>query len=153
MNFDSVNYYFLLQDFAFAMAAGFAVGGINRFLALFLYKGKVRLWIRDMLTAFIFSVAVFSYVVSFANYPDVRIYHIVGALFGFLSFNFNFSTIFHKFSEKIFSKVKNNMLCYGKKVYSTICTKRQKIHKKHKKRQPVAENTDLKNDNNWVYNL
>ena len=153
MNFDSVNYYFLLQDFAFAMAAGFAVGGINRFLALFLYKGKIRLWIRDMLTAFIFSVAVFSYVVSFANYPDVRIYHIVGALFGFLSFNFNFSTIFHKFSEKIFSKAKNNMLCYGKKVYSTICAKRQKIHKKHKKQQPLAENTDLKNDNNWVYNL
>ena len=102
MNFDSVNYSFLLQDFVFAMAAGFAVGGANLFLSLFLYKNKISLWIRDMLTAFIFAIAVFSYVVSFANYPDVRIYHLVGALFGFLSFNFNFSTIFHKYSEKFF---------------------------------------------------
>ena len=84
MNFDVVNYSFLLQDFIFAMGAGFAVGGINRFLSLFLYKGKIRLWIKDMLVAFLFAVAVFSYVVSFANYPDVRIYHLLGALFGFL---------------------------------------------------------------------
>ena len=56
MNFDVVNYSFLLQDFIFAMGAGFAVGGINRFLSLFLYKGKIRLWIKDMLVAFLFAV-------------------------------------------------------------------------------------------------
>ncbi|MBR2027850.1 MAG: hypothetical protein IKA10_02520 [Oscillospiraceae bacterium] len=153
MNFDSVNYSFLLQDFVFAMAAGFAAGGVNRFLSLFLYKGKVSLWIKDMLTAFVFAAAVFSYVVSFANYPDVRIYHLLGALFGFLSFNFNFSTIFHKFFEKIYGKIKNNILCCGKKVYHTICVKRQKVSIKHKKQQSLPEKTDLKNDDNWVYNL
>ena len=153
MNFDVVNYSFLLQDFIFAMGAGFAVGGINRFLSLFLYKGKIRLWIKDILVAFLFAVAVFSYVVSFANYPDVRIYHLLGALFGFLSFNFNFSTIFHKFFEKFSKKTKNKMLCCGKKVYGIICAQKQKVLKKQKKQQPSPENTDLKNNDNWVYNL
>ena len=153
MNFDVVNYSFLLQDFVFAMGAGFAVGGINRFLSLFLYKSKIRLWIKDMLVAFLFAVAVFSYVVSFANYPDVRIYHLLGALFGFLSFNFNFSTIFHKFFENFSKNTKNKMLCYGKKVYGIICVKKQKTSKKQKKQQSLPENTDLKNNDNWVYNL
>ena len=153
MNFEAVNYSFLLQDSLFAMGAGFAVGGVNRFLSLFLYKGKICLWIRDMLTAFLFAVAVFSYVVSFANYPDIRVYHLLGALFGFISFNFHFSPIFHKFFEKFFNRVKTYILCCNKKVYNTICGARQKIIKKHKKQQPVAENTDLKKDDNWVYNL
>lgn len=153
MNFDSVNYSFLLQDFIFAMAAGFAVGGAKQFMAIFLPKGKKRLFVRDMLTAFLFAAAVFSFAVSFANYSDVRIYHILGALFGFLSFNFNFSTIFHKIFKKFFSKAKIKMLCYGKKVFGTICGLKQKINKSSKKCQQVAQNEDLKSENIWVYNL
>ena len=153
MNFAAVNYSFLLQDFVFAMGAGFAAGGIVRLVWLFLPTGKIWLWIKDMLAAFIFSVVVFSYVISFANYPDIRIYHLLGAFFGFLSFNFNFSTIFHKILKKFTNKFKNKMLCYGKKVYRTVCDLRQKVNHKYSKRQKVAKNDDLKNDEIWVYNL
>lgn len=153
MNFDSVNYSFLLQDFAFAVAAGFAVGGINRLLSVFLQSGKIALWIRDMLVAFIFAVVVFSYVVSFANYPDVRIYHLLGALFGFLSFDFNFSKIFHKFLKNFLRKIKHKMLCVWVRLCRIFCILTQNFAKNHKRRHKGRENTDLKNDNNWVYNL
>ena len=135
------------------MAAGFAVGGANQFLAIFLPKGKVCLFVRDMLVAFLFAAAVFSFAVSFANYTDVRIYHLLGAIFGFLSFDFNFSTIFHKIFKKFFKKSKNNILCYGKKVHGIICALKRKVNQKPKKLQQVAQNEDLKSENIWVYNL
>lgn len=153
MNFDSVNYAFILQDFVFAMGAGFAAGGINKLLAIFLYGGKIRNALRDMLAAFIFATAVFSYTVSFANYPDIRIYHLLGAFLGFLAFDFNFSTIFHKIFKKIYKLLKNKMLCCNKKMHSTICDVKQKYKQRHKKQQQPAENTDLKKQDNWVYNL
>lgn len=153
MNFDSVNYCFLLQDFIYAAAAGFVAGGINQFLTVFLYGRKTLVWIRDMLAGFIFSVVVFSYVVSFANYPDIRIYHILGAFAGFLSFDYKFSTIFHKIFEKILTAVKNKMLCAFEKAATTVGVLYEKNRQKHKKGQTGAENTDLKNNNNWVYNL
>ena len=153
MNFEAVNYSFLLQDFIFAMGAGFAVGGVNCFVSLFLNKGKICLWIKDMLVAFLFAVTVFSYVVSFANYPDVRVYHILGALFGFLSFNFNFSAVFQKLFKKFAEKAKNNILCCVRNISSTVCVRRQKRTQKSNKRQNLPENNDLKNNDNWVYNL
>lgn len=153
MIFEPVNYSFLLQDFLYAIAVGFAVGGINQIMLIFLPKGKKRLFLKDMLVCFIFAVMLFSYVISFANYNEVRIYHILGAVFGFLSFNFNFSTIFHKIFKKYFSAVKNKMLCCGKKVYSIICAKRQKNNKSEQNEQAASKNTDLKNKNIWVYNL
>ena len=153
MNFDVVNYSFLLQDFVYAMAAGFSARLFNAVLSLFLYGGRLQLWIRDMLVAFVFSVLVFSYVVSFANYPDIRIYHILGALLGFLSFDFKFSTFFCKILEKFTNKIKHHILCCGKKLYSTGCVMKQKLKQNTKKEQPLPKNTDLKNNNNWVYNL
>lgn len=153
MNFSSVNYGFILQDFVFAMGAGFAVGGINKFLAIFLCGGKIRNAVRDMLVAFIFAAAVFSYTISFANYPDIRIYHLLGAFLGFLAFDFNFSTIFHKIFKKIYKLLKNKILCCNKKIHGTICGVKQKYSQKQKKQQQMAENTDLKKQDNWVYNL
>jgi len=153
MNFDSVNYSFLLQDFIFAAGAGFAVGFLQQLLAVFLYGSKTKVAVRDMLTAFIFAVVVFSYTISFANYPDIRIYHILGAFTGFLTFDFEFSAIFQKFFKKIYKFSKDKILCCGKKVYSTICGLRQKYKKKDKKEIQLAKNTDLKNQDNWVYNL
>jgi len=153
MNFDSVNYWFLLQDFVFAVAAGFAAKGISCVLPVFLCRGRAVLWIRDMLTSFIFAAVVFSYVISFANYPDVRIYHLIGAAIGFAGFDFKFSTIFHKISEKFLKILRNKMLCLTKKACSIICGFGVKIRRTNKKEQKAAENTDLKNNNNWVYNL
>ena len=127
MNFEAVNYSFLLQDFIFAMGAGFAVGGANCFVSLFLNKGKICLWIKDMLVAFLFAVTVFSYVVSFANYPVMRIYHIAGAFCGFRAFNIEFSKKLQNIFEKIFLFLKHKMLWMVKKCKSTICAKVRQI--------------------------
>ena len=153
MNFDSVNYSFLLQDFIFAMAAGFAVAGVNSFLSLFICGGKAAVFVRDMLTCFLFAVAVFSFVVSFANYPDIRFYHIISAFFGYLCYNFNFAGYFEKFSKKIFSKAKNKMLCRIKKYYRTICVFAAKKRKKAEKQEKSDKKEPLKNGEIWVYNL
>ena len=153
MIFESVNYSFLLQDFLFSMGAGFVVGVINQLLSVVLYRGKVRLFIKDMLVCFVFAVVVFSYVVSFANYQIVRIYHILGAFVGFLAFNINFSAIFHKFFEKIFLFLKNKILCHGKKVFTTVCDLRAKCTIKRQKEQNVTEAAPLKSEEVIVYNL
>ena len=153
MIFESVNYSFLLQDFLFSMGVGLVVGVVNQLLSVFLYKGRTRLFIRDMLLCFVFAVLVFSYVVSFANYHIVRIYHILGALLGFWAYNINFSVIFQKFFEKIFLFVKNKMLCYGKKLLTTVCDLRTKSTIKRKKDQNVAEEVLLKSEEVIVYNL
>ena len=47
----------------------------------------------------------------------------------------------------------NKMLCLDKKARSINCGFGVKIRLTNKKEQKVAENTDLKNNNNWVYNL
>ena len=153
MIFEGVNYSFLLQDFLFSIGAGFVVGGLNQLLSVFMYKGRIRLFIKDILVCFLFAVVVFSYVVSFANYQVVRIYHILGALLGFLSFNIRFAHIFHKFFEKFFLFIKNKMLCYGKKVFTTICVFCKKRTKRRHTDKETAQPNHLKNKEVIVYNL
>lgn len=153
MNFEAVNYFFLLQDFAFAAAAGFAVGIINQLLSVFVPpKGLLR-GLKDVLSCFVFAVVLYSYVISFTNYPDIRIYHILGGCAGFLCFSYNFSTFFHKIFIKIFKRIKNNILCLGKKIKSTICAVRQKRRKKQKQSQNAAEQGHLQTKEVLVYNL
>lgn len=152
MMFDTVNYPFLLQDFLFAMAAGFGVAFINQLLSAFFYRGRL-LFVKDLFVCFIFAVAVFSYVVSFANYPVVRIYHIIAAFMGFLSFNIPFSIIFQKISKKICEFLKRKMLCLHGKIKSTVCVVCQKITSKNKKDKTVTEERHLKNGEHLVYNL
>ena len=139
MIFESINYWFAFQDFVFSIGAGFAVGFFYQIISVFLYKGKTAVFIKDILTCFVFAVVVFSYVVSFTNYPIIRIYHIIGGFLGFCAFPFKFSTYFHKIFEKFLNFVINNILCYGKKVSSIICEQRQKRREKHKKRREPTE--------------
>ena len=126
MIFESINYWFALEDFIFSISAGFVVAFFYQLLSIFLYKGKTAVFIKDLLVCTVFAVVIFSYVISFANYPIIRIYHILGGFLGFLAFPFHFSSIFHKFFEKIFSVLKNKILCYGKKVLTIVCERRRK---------------------------
>ena len=153
MIFESINYSFLLQDFLFAMAAGFAVGGINQLVSVFLYGGRIRLFIKDILICTIFAVAVFSYVVSFANYPVMRIYHIAGAFCGFRAFNIEFSKKLQNIFEKNFLFLKHKMLWMVKKCKSTICAKAAKRRAKRQKLPPQQPQPHLKNDDSLVYTL
>ncbi len=153
MIFESINYSHLLQDFAFTMGAGFGAAFVGGCLFAFLPGGKRMLFLKDIAGCFVLAVMVFSYVVSFANYPDIRIYHIISGFVGYLSFP---QTVFMPFQEifkKFFVKFKNDILCCGGKIKSTICDLRQK-HRAEKPSEPIQEaDGDLKNREVWVYNL
>jgi len=153
MIFESINYSFFLQDIFFSMAVGLAVAIIHEIVSIFLYKGRIRLFIRDIFICFLFAVAVFSYVVSFANYPVVRIYHILAAFFGFLSFNIPFSKIFHKLSEKIFGFAKLKILYLYSKMKSIICVLSEKRRRKTQEKEQQGQKADLKTEEVLVYNL
>ena len=152
MIFESVNYVFLLQDFAFAMAAGFVAGIINQIVSIFICKGRICLFIKDIFISTVFAVVLFSYVVSFANYPVVRFYHIVCAFAGFLSFNIRFSIIFHKIFGKIYGIFEHNMLCVWQGIKSAFCVGWRKRATKHPESKENGKNADLKTNDVLIYN-
>lgn len=153
MIFESINYSFALQDFIFSTAAGFAVGFINQVLSAFLGRGKTAVFFKDIIVSFIFAVTVFSYVISFTNYPIIRIYHILGGLLGFWCFSYRFSIFLQKSFEKILKYLKNKMLCYGKKLSTIICVFAENKVKKRDKSQKITEETHLQIEEVMVYNL
>ena len=153
MIFESIDYWFAFQDFLFSISAGFVVAFFYQLLSIFLYKGKTVVFIKDLLICIVFSVVIFSYVISFTNYPIIRIYHILGGFLGFLAFPFCFSAIFHKFFEKIFSAIKNKILCCGKKVSTIVCEKRQKRAKTADIATAEVTDEHLKSCEVLLYNL
>lgn len=153
MIFESINYWFALQDFVFSIGAGFAVGFVNQLLSVFFYRHKVLVFAKDMFVSFIFAVTVFSYVISFTNYPVIRIYHIFGGLVGFLCFPLKFSTFFHKIFEKIFRTFKNKMLCFFKKISTIICVRVEKKRGKAKSRHSESKTDHLQREEDLLYNL
>lgn len=153
MIFESINYSHLLQDFIFSMGAGFAVGVINEAAAIFLPGGKKTQFFRDVFLCMLLSFVIFSYVISFTNYPIIRFYHLLGGILGFLSFPFKFSIFFHKIVKNFFIKLKNKILCLVNKAVSIICDHRQKRRQKKENQQKTAETEDLQSKEVWVYNL
>lgn len=152
MIFESINYAFLLQDFAFAMAAGFVAGIINQIVSIFICKGRICLFIKDIFISTVFAVVLFSYVVSFANYPVVRFYHIVCAFAGFLSFNIRFSIIFHKIFKIFYKIFLRKILWLCNKIKTAFCAQRHKRAEKRQKAQDLPENADLKTKEVLIYN-
>ena len=153
MIFESINYWFALQDFIFSMAAGFVTGFIYQLLSVVLYGNKIAVFVKDIIICFIFAVVIFSYVVSFTNYPIIRIYHILGGFLGFLCFPFRFSIYLQKIFFKIFSAVKNKMLCYSGKVLSIICDRRPKRTKSKAEKETKQKEDHLKSEEVLLYNL
>lgn len=153
MIFESINYVWLLQDFVFSMVAGFITAIFSQIIGIILYKGKIRLFIRDILTCLFFSVMIYSFIISFANYHILRIYHIIGGLIGFLCFNIKFSKIFHILFERIFKWNKSKILCVLKKINSTISVRRQKKAKSKVEKQKSTTDESLKTDIIYVYNI
>lgn len=92
MIFEVQSYSFIFQDRIYSLAIGFVTGFVNQLLAVFLYKGKVKIFIRDILVSLFFTVLIFSYSVSFANYKILRWYNVAFALAGAVLFTPCFST-------------------------------------------------------------
>lgn len=153
MTFHATSYPLLFQDFLYSIAAGFFVGFINQAVGVFFYRGKKILFIKDLVMAFIFSVVLFSFVVSFANYPVVRYYHIAGGAMGFFAFSPKFSKPVNMLTNIClgfaFKLVKN---CYNH-IKNTFCNIIAKYNMEKKENtQKVKENL-LQSDDILVYNL
>ena len=82
MIFSPQSYILIFQDAVFSIGVGFIAGFVYQLLGVFLYKGRRKLFIRDVVTGVVFAVLVFSYSVSFANYPILRWYMVLFAAVG-----------------------------------------------------------------------
>ncbi|MEG3029089.1 MAG: hypothetical protein RR827_01660 [Oscillospiraceae bacterium] len=153
MIFEGIDYTLLFFDILYSLGAGVLAGGINQILCIFFYRGKVWLFIKDILMFFIFSVTVFSFVISFANYPILRYYHVLGAAAGYLSFTPPFSKVFNwvfiKVGQVIKGRIKKILLYFNKILSGAI----EKHGKKRQEKQKSKDKMLLQKDVVWVYNL
>ncbi|MEG1800489.1 MAG: hypothetical protein RR273_00805 [Oscillospiraceae bacterium] len=153
MTFDSVNYALLLFDILYSVSAGILTGFINQVVSIFLYRGRVRLFIKDVLMFFVFSLAVFSFVVSFANYPVLRYYHILAAAVGFFSFNLQFSKAFNGLFSAVEKLIKKYLQGANSRIKQVICLFAQSYGKKRAENKKTEDKILLQKDAVWVYNL
>ena len=156
MIFEPTNYLLLLEDFLYSFGVGFFIGFIQQIIGIFFQKGRKSLFAKDILVSIIFSILIFSYVISFANYPVLRVYHVAGGVFGLYLFPFNFS----KPINRIMCHFSNNIYNIIKPVTCNIFLKiKEKISKSRKEKNPkkceisqILEN-DLQSNEVKVYNL
>ncbi len=152
MIFEPQKYSFIMQDAVYSLAIGFMCGFINRCLSCFFYKGKVRLFIKDVLMTVVFATLVFSYAVSFANYKVLRWYNVFFALMGLVFFRPCFDRIVHILSsfiavtiKYIFSLIKNAVVISAKEY-------RSKKVVKHQKNTQNLPSEPLQDDDKVLYN-
>lgn len=153
MTFVAINYQLLLEDFIYSIAAGFFAGFLNQVLGIFLYRGRVRLFIKDMVMFFIFSIVIFSFVISFANYPILRYYHILGGGIGFLIFLPKFSRPFNFISKRVLIFAKKQTKGRLKQINNTYCNIKKKYNTKKDVKIKNPEQNLLQMEDIMVYNL
>ena len=130
MMFEAQRYSLVLWDALYSMGAGFVVGFVYQVLSVFLYKGKVAVFIKDIATSVFFAVVVFSFSVSFANYKLVRWYNIAFALLGWVMFTPGFSHCWHRVIISLFTGVKNTTVKCAKGICGKLLNKTEKKVKK-----------------------
>ena len=131
MIFEVQSYALIFHDAIFAMGVGFIAGAFYQILGAFLYKGKVKLFIRDIATGLVFTALVFSYSVSFANYRILRWYMVLPALIGMVSFPFCFS----KWGNIAVRFMSVTAVYCGRNVRRKVCGKLLAISQKNKEKK------------------
>lgn len=135
------------------MGAGFAMGVLNQVLSCFLFKSKIKLFIKDIINGVVFSVIIFSFVVSFANYKVLRWYNVLAALVGFILFSPQFS----KLVQRLFTTIKKFADKQRKKLFmalkTTINKKKAKISEQLQKKQVKSDKNVLQTTDKVMYNL
>ena len=152
MIFEPQKYSFLFQDAVYSLAVGFMAAVINRRLSLFLYRGRVKLFIKDVLMSVVFAVLIFSYCVSFANYNVLRWYNVMVAVVGFIALGPGTDGSCPLFVQLLSVTVKH----LQKKARSRVIAVRQKIKEKNiEKQQKFTQKTEhdtLKEQDVMLYN-
>lgn len=152
MIFQVQSYALIFHDAIFAMGVGFVAGAFYQLLGIFLYKGRVKLFIRDVATGIVFATLIFSYSVSFANYPILRWYMVLPALIGLVAFPVCLS----EWGNIAIKLVSVTAVHCGRVVYRKMCGKLLAISQKNKeKKQKFTQKNPaelLKNTDILMYN-
>lgn len=152
MIFEVQSYALIFQDMVYSLGVGFLVGFINQLLAVFLYKNKKAVFVRDIIMSIIFTVLVFSYTVSFANYKVLRWYNVLFALIGLILFTPCFSKGGHLlvllFASLVVFMLRTTKRC----VFEFFSTRKEKIRKNLKQTNCEKSDEVLKTEDILLYN-
>ncbi len=152
MIFEVQSYRLIFEDAVYSLGAGFATAVFYQLISVFLYKGKIAVFIRDILASVFFSVAVFSYSVSFANYPILRWYNIFFALLGRLMFTPAFSNCLHRYTDKIILIARSCIKGLLTFISGKLSVKIEKIKEKNRKNTQKNSPELLKEGEVLLYN-
>ncbi len=152
MIFERQKYIFIFQDAVYSMAVGFITGFFGRTITPFLYKGKVKLFIKDMAVCTLFSVLLYSYVISFANYKVLRWYNVLFAVIGHICFTPLFEYGLGYIGGKLGKARKKTMFAAGKACRKLYVGLHSKIKEKYQKNTIKNNPEPLKEQGNVLYN-
>ena len=152
MIFEVQDYSLIFHDAIFSMGAGFLAGVFYQFLGAFLYSGRVQLFIKDVLAGIVFTTLIFSYSISFANYPILRWYMVLCGVLGMVVFPICFS----KWCNILVRLAAVTATVLSAAAYKKVCGKLLAIWQKNKeKKQKITQKNQpetLKNDDILLYN-
>lgn len=152
MIFEVQKYNLIFEDAFYSLAIGFLVGFINQFLAIFLFKNKKAIFVKDVLVSIVFAFLIFSYTVSFANYKVVRWYNILFAILGICLFSPCFSKSGHILLLMFSSCVVFLFRMIKGKILSFFVKKKKKYNLKRNKNKCEKSEENLKNNDILLYN-
>ena len=152
MIFEPRKFSFVLQDALYSLAVGLVCGFINRLLSCFLYKGRRRLFVKDIMTGFVFALLSFSYAVSFANYKVLRWYNIFFALAGMLSFRPGFDRVVRLLSSLVLVTAGFFLKKSANAAITAIAGFKRKKVVKYQKNTQNLQSVPLQDDDKVLYN-
>ncbi|MBR5305666.1 MAG: spore cortex biosynthesis protein YabQ [Oscillospiraceae bacterium] len=152
MMFEPQSYTLVMWDAVYSMAAGFVVGFVYQLLGVFLYRGKLAAFIRDVVSWAVFAVVIFSFVISFANYKVLRWYNIAFGLVGWRCFPFAFSRACNKWSTAVTDKTGCVIKYCIKSIHGKISAFSEKKRIKKKKITQKNKEELLKETEVLLYN-
>ncbi|MBQ8604659.1 MAG: hypothetical protein IJ410_07435 [Oscillospiraceae bacterium] len=152
MIFEPQRYTFIWQDAVHSLAVGFLCGFVNRLLSSFLYKGKIRLFIKDVTVSVFFAVMIFSYAISFANYRVLRWYNVVFALAGTVLFRPGFDRAVHLVFSLADVTIKYIVSLFRHRLNRSLDNYRRKKIEKQQKITQKTETEPLHDNDKVLYN-
>ncbi len=152
MIFEVQSYWLIFQDMVYSLGVGFIAGFINQLLAVFLYKNKKAVFVRDIIMSIVFAVLVFSYTVSFANYKVLRWYNVLFALIGLVLFTPCFSKGGHLMVLLVASSAVFMVRTAKHNIVKMFSRCREKRRKNLKQTNCEKSNDVLKNEDILLYN-
>ena len=152
MMFEPQSYTLIMWDAVYSIAAGFVVGFVYQLLSVFLYRGKLAVFIRDVAVWAVFASVLFSFVISFANYKVLRWYNVAFGLVGWRCFPFAFSAVCNRWCMAVSSKFLNAVKHFAGVVAGEFSAMAEKKRTKKKKITQKNKEELLKETEVLLYN-